>query len=353
MTAHAPPAVLTSPAAYEANAGVFSGRAPRGTTTVRVLVDGRRLHRVALRPGHTRFSFGPTGLPPRDVTITVRFLRGGKLLGRRVVRPVFGLPAASWRVVRPHRTDARAQRALRGNSAGGAISAVGSRDRAGSSPALDGDRLIGRGAYDMKGALAALLLALADLRDQDAVRVRLGVVPGRGVRGGGRPRRRPARRRGLPRRLRDHRRADRHARRRGRQGRARDADPRSTGARPTAPRRGWARTRSCARSTCSAQIQSLPFALAELGAVRPAVDQPRPHPGRRRAEQGARHLLSSTSTCATCPSRTRRDPRRGSRAPGRDGRSRPSAARRRWSTPSSPFVRALCARGAPRTTTAR
>ena len=124
MTAHAPPAVLTAPAAYEANAGVFSGRAPRGTTTVRVLVDGRRLHRVALRPGHTRFSFGPTGLPPRDVTITVRFLRGGKLLGRRVVRPVFGLPAASWRVVRPRRTDARAQRALRGSSAGGATSAV-------------------------------------------------------------------------------------------------------------------------------------------------------------------------------------------------------------------------------------
>jgi succinyl-diaminopimelate desuccinylase len=44
-------------------------------------------------------------------------------------------------------------------------------------PAVEGDRLIGRGAYDMKGAVAALLLALADLRNQDAVRVRLGVVP--------------------------------------------------------------------------------------------------------------------------------------------------------------------------------
>jgi beta-lactamase class A len=124
MTAHAPPAVLTAPAAFEANAGVFSGRAPRGTTTVRVLVDGRRLHRVSLRPGHTRFSFGPTGLPPRDVTITVRFLRGGKLIGRRVVHPVFGLPAASWRVVRPRTTDAAAQRALRGSSAGGATTSV-------------------------------------------------------------------------------------------------------------------------------------------------------------------------------------------------------------------------------------
>ena len=44
-------------------------------------------------------------------------------------------------------------------------------------PHLDGDRLIGRGAYDMKGALAGLLLALADLRSERRVRVRLGVVP--------------------------------------------------------------------------------------------------------------------------------------------------------------------------------
>jgi succinyl-diaminopimelate desuccinylase len=43
-------------------------------------------------------------------------------------------------------------------------------------PRLDGNRLFGRGAYDMKGALAAMMLALHDLRDQDAVRVRLGVV---------------------------------------------------------------------------------------------------------------------------------------------------------------------------------
>jgi len=44
-------------------------------------------------------------------------------------------------------------------------------------PELDGDRIIGRGAYDMKGALACLLLALADLRDERRVRVRLGIVP--------------------------------------------------------------------------------------------------------------------------------------------------------------------------------
>jgi succinyl-diaminopimelate desuccinylase len=43
-------------------------------------------------------------------------------------------------------------------------------------PRLDGDRLYGRGAYDMKGAVAAMLLVLAAMRDQDVVRVRLGIV---------------------------------------------------------------------------------------------------------------------------------------------------------------------------------
>jgi len=44
-------------------------------------------------------------------------------------------------------------------------------------PRLEGERLFGRGAYDMKGALAAMLLAMHDLRDSAPVRVRLGVVP--------------------------------------------------------------------------------------------------------------------------------------------------------------------------------
>ena len=44
-------------------------------------------------------------------------------------------------------------------------------------PVVDGDRLLGRGAYDMKGAAAAMMLAVADLRDQRDIRVRLALVP--------------------------------------------------------------------------------------------------------------------------------------------------------------------------------
>jgi succinyl-diaminopimelate desuccinylase len=44
-------------------------------------------------------------------------------------------------------------------------------------PRVEGDRLIGRGAYDMKGGLAAMMCALKDVERQSGVRVRLVCVP--------------------------------------------------------------------------------------------------------------------------------------------------------------------------------
>jgi succinyl-diaminopimelate desuccinylase len=44
-------------------------------------------------------------------------------------------------------------------------------------PRVEGDRLIGRGAYDMKGALAAMMCALRDIADNGKVRVLFVCVP--------------------------------------------------------------------------------------------------------------------------------------------------------------------------------
>jgi succinyl-diaminopimelate desuccinylase len=44
-------------------------------------------------------------------------------------------------------------------------------------PRVEGERLVGRGAYDMKGALAAMMCAVTDAAKQDRVRVRFVCVP--------------------------------------------------------------------------------------------------------------------------------------------------------------------------------
>jgi succinyl-diaminopimelate desuccinylase len=44
-------------------------------------------------------------------------------------------------------------------------------------PRVEGDRLIGRGAYDMKGGLAAMMCALRDVADSDEVAVRFMCAP--------------------------------------------------------------------------------------------------------------------------------------------------------------------------------
>ena len=48
--------------------------------------------------------------------------------------------------------------------------------RSSSGRGVEGDRLVGRGAFDMKGALAVMLLILHDARSQERVRLRLGIV---------------------------------------------------------------------------------------------------------------------------------------------------------------------------------
>ncbi len=124
--------------------------------------------------------------------------------------------------------------------------------------------------------------------------------------------------------LRDHRRADRPPHR-GPGERGPGPARRSRAApRPTAPRRGWGTTRSSRLTTSSAASRRCRSA-DELRPLRPAVDQPRPDPGRRRLQQGPRPLLDR-----------RRHPLPARTGPGGDPRADPRARRRRGAQGASP-----------------
>ena len=179
--------------------------------------------------------------------------------------------------------------------------------------------MFGRGAYDMKGGLAAMMCAVRDLADQDAVRVRFVCVPDEESEDIERRTSDELVRRGLRRRLRDHRRADRPARRHPGQGRARlpagGARPRRARLDPVAGRqRGPEGHRRLPPNRVIAVLARV------VGAVRPAVDQPRAHQRGRRAEQGARRVHHGDRHPLPAQPGPRRHPRADPDDPGHGGR---------------------------------
>jgi hypothetical protein len=103
---------LTAPLAYEANPGIVQGIAPRGTTRLRVLADGRSVRVLRLTSGRRAFLIGPIGLPPRDLTLTVEALAGSRVLATAKVDHVFGLPATAAAVAPPHSIDGAVQHSV-------------------------------------------------------------------------------------------------------------------------------------------------------------------------------------------------------------------------------------------------
>jgi len=108
---------VSLPAPYEASDGRVEGRAQGGTTDIGVYVSGGGRYRlVTMRHlQHAgRFSVAATGLPAGDRSLRIVAFRDGKVLGSRVIRPVYGLPRRAFRVVAARRTVAGVQRRLKG-----------------------------------------------------------------------------------------------------------------------------------------------------------------------------------------------------------------------------------------------
>jgi hypothetical protein len=106
------PLALTAPQPYEANPGIVAGVAPAGATAVRILADGRSVRVLRLASGRRAFLFGPVGLPPRDLTVTVQALQGARVVAATTVDHVFGLPKAAAVVAPPRSVDPALQARL-------------------------------------------------------------------------------------------------------------------------------------------------------------------------------------------------------------------------------------------------
>lgn len=106
-----PPPALEQPAPYQVSYGLVTGRAARGTRRIVVSANGRALASKSLRG--RRFTLR-VDLPAGDVTVRVTNQDASGRGTARVVRNVYGLPAAARpRVVRD-REDRRLAQRLRG-----------------------------------------------------------------------------------------------------------------------------------------------------------------------------------------------------------------------------------------------